>query len=38
MNREQLKLTAIAAMTINHTAIAFVPQQTLMYTIMTDIG
>ena len=38
MNREQIKLTAIAAMTINHTAIAFVPPQSILYTIMTDIG
>ena len=38
MNREQLKLTAIAAMTVNHTAIALVPPQSILYTIMTDIG
>ena len=38
MNREQIKLTAIAAMTINHTAIALVPPQSVMYIIMTDIG
>ena len=38
MNREQIKLTAIAAMTVNHTAIAFVPPQSILYTIMTDIG
>lgn len=38
MNREQIKLTAIAAMTVNHTAIAFVPSQSILYTIMTDIG
>ena len=38
MNREQIKLTAIAAMTINHTAMAFVPPQSILYTIMTDIG
>ena len=38
MNREQLKLTAIAAMTVNHTAIAFVPPQSILYIIMTDIG
>ena len=38
MNREQIKLTAIAAMTVNHTAIAFVPPQSIVYIIMTDIG
>ena len=38
MNREQLKLTAIAAMTVNHTAIALVPPQSILYTIMTVIG
>ena len=38
MNREQIKLTAIAAMTVNHTAIAFVPPQSILYIIMTDIG
>ena len=38
MNREQIKLTAIAAMTINHTAIALVPPQSVLYFIMTDIG
>ena len=38
MNREQIKLTAIAAMTINHTAIAFVPPKSILYIIMTDIG
>ena len=38
MNREQIKLTAIAAMTINHTAMAFVPPQSILYIIMTDIG
>ena len=38
MNREQIKLTAIAAMTINYTAIALVPPQSVMYFTMTDIG
>ena len=38
MNREQIKLTAIAAMTVNHTAIALVPPDSIVYTIMTDIG
>ena len=38
MNREQIKLTAIAAMTVNHAAVAFVPPQSILYVIMTDIG
>ena len=38
MNREQIKLIAIAVMTVNHTAIALVPPQSILYTIMTDIG
>lgn len=38
MNREQIKLTAIAAMTVNHAAVTFVPPQSILYVIMTDIG
>ena len=38
MNREQIKLLAIIAMTVNHTAFALVPKGTMLYEIMLDIG
>ena len=38
MNREQIKLIAIGAMTVNHTALAFLLRGTIPYIIMTDIG
>ena len=38
MNREQIKLTAIAAMSVNHLAISLVPPDSMIYIIMTDIG
>ena len=38
MNREQIKLLAIIAMTVNHTAFALVPKGTMLYEIMIDIG
>ena len=38
MNREQIKLLAILAMTVNHTAFAFLQSGTVLYEILTDIG
>ena len=38
MNREQIKLLAVIAMTVNHTAFALVPKGTMLYEIMLDIG
>ena len=38
MNREQIKLIAVGAMTVNHTAFAFLMSGTVPYIVMTDIG
>lgn len=38
MNREQIKLLAVIAMTVNHTAFAFITKGTVLYEIMLDIG
>ena len=38
LNRNQIKCAAIAAMTLNHTAIALLPEGTPLWILLTDIG
>ena len=38
MNRQQIKLLAIAAMTIDHIALVFVPSGSILYYVMRLIG
>ena len=38
MNRQQIKLLAITAMTIDHIALVFVPSGSILYYVMRLIG
>jgi len=38
MNRDQIKLLAVIAMTLNHVAFVFLPKGTVLYEVFVDVG